>query len=51
MLTYEDKLTNFIEKNEDLVDKYNGLECCPLPLEESIESIEEGIETMKKANT
>ena len=50
MLTYEERLTNFIEKNEDLVDKYNSLDCCPLPLEDSIESIEEGIETMKKAN-
>ena len=50
MLTYEEKLTNFIIKNEDLVDKYNSLECNPVPLEYSIDSIEEGLNIMQKAN-
>lgn len=50
MLTYEEKLTNFINKNEDLVDRYNGLECCPVPLEDSISSIEDGMVIMQKAN-
>lgn len=50
MLTYEEKLTNFIEKNNDLVDQYNSLECSPVPLEYSIDSIEEGMTVMQKAN-
>lgn len=50
MLSYEEKLTNFITKNEDLVDQYNSLECCPVPLEESIDSIESGMAVMQKAN-
>jgi len=50
MLSYEEKLTNFITKNEDLVDQYNSLECCPVPLEESIDSIESGMTIMQKAN-
>lgn len=50
MLTYEEKLTNFINKNEDLVDRYNGLECCPVPLEDSISSIEDGMVIMQRAN-
>lgn len=50
MLTYEEKLTNFISKNEDLIDKYDNLDCCPVPLEDSITSIEEGMNVMQKAN-
>lgn len=50
MLTYEEKLTNFIDKNFDLVDKYDNLECCPVPIEDSINSIENGMEVMQKAN-
>jgi RNA polymerase primary sigma factor len=50
MLTYEEKLTNFINKNSDLIDHYNNLECSPIPLEDSISSIEEGMEVMQKAN-
>ena len=26
MLTYEEKLTSFIDKNSDLIDKYDNLE-------------------------
>lgn len=50
MLTYEEKLTRFIDKNFDLIDKYDNLDCCPVPLEDSISSIEEGMEVMQKAN-
>ena len=50
MLTYEEKLTNFIDKNSDLIDKYDNLDCCPVPLEDSIVSIEEGMNIMQKAN-
>ena len=50
MLTYEEKLTNFIDKNSDLIDKYDNLDCCPVPLEDSIISIEEGMDIMQKAN-
>ena len=50
MLTYEEKLTNFIDKNTDLIDKYDNLECCPVPLEDSISSIEDGMNIMQKAN-
>ena len=50
MLTYEDKLTNFIEKNSDLVDQYNSIDCCPIPLEDSIDSIISGMDVMQKAN-
>jgi len=50
MLTYEEKLTNFIDKNEDLVDQYNSLDCAPVPLEDSMDAIENGMVTMQKAN-
>lgn len=50
MLTYEEKLTNFIDKNSDLVDKYDNLDCCPVPIEDSIVSIEDGMNVMQKAN-
>lgn len=50
MLTYEEKLTNFIDRNSDLVDQYNSLECSPVPLEYAIDSIENGMVTMQKAN-
>ena len=50
MLTYEEKLTNFIDKNSDLIDKYDNLECTPVPLEDSISSIEDGMNVMQKAN-
>ena len=50
MLTYDEKLTNFIDKNEELVDKYNSMDCCPVPLEDSLDVIEEGMNTMSKAN-
>lgn len=50
MLTYEEKLTSFIDKNTDLIDKYDNLECCPVPLEDSVASIEDGMMVMQKAN-
>ena len=50
MLTYDEKLTNFIEKNEELVDQYNSMDCCPVPLEDSLDVIEEGMNIMSKAN-
>ena len=50
MLTYEEKLTSFIDKNSDLIDKYDNLECAPVPLEDSISSIEDGMNVMQKAN-
>ena len=50
MLTYEEKLTSFIDKNTDLIDKYDNLECCPVPLEDSVTSIEDGMMVMQKAN-
>lgn len=50
MLTYEEKITNFIDKNQDLVDKYDNLECAPVPLENDIDSIEEGMITMQRAS-
>lgn len=50
MLTYEEKITNFIDKNQDLVDKYDNLECSPVPLENDIDSIEEGMITMQRAS-
>ena len=50
MLTYEEKLTSFIDKNSDLIDKYDNLECSPVPLEDSISSIEDGMNVMQKAN-
>ena len=50
MLTYEEKLTSFINKNPDLIDNYDNLDCCPVPLEDSISSVEEGMSVMQKAN-
>ena len=50
MLTYEEKLTSFIDKNPDLIDKYDNLDCSPVPLENSISSIEDGMIVMQKAN-
>ena len=50
MLTYEEKLTNFIDKNSDLIDRYDNLDCSPVPLEDSISSIEDGMNVMQKAN-
>ncbi len=50
MLTYEEKLTNFIDKNSDLIDRYDNLDCSPVPLEDSISSIEDGMNIMQKAN-
>lgn len=50
MLTYEEKLTSFIEKNEDLIDQYNGLDCNPVPLEYSLDTIEDGINSVLRTN-